>query len=337
MLLIDPVGSINKMFLDGTRPVPYPLFMTCFNKLLKDPQRIEPNAPSENLQEHFRAVCMALDLGIADPTGRGEDRKKEFYQHVYPVWKQALPETEFQRYQEILDGTTRRRRLEERQEEQRRQAEQARLAMEQAAAEAAKVKQGPRFADLTKAVLEMEGSNGVVLTRQVRRPTPRPARPSTPAIPGMEAAVPVHGSVEELIDALGAGEVPLQYAERGSKLSFARYAFRGENVSLQLVKTSNGYYLLLSYPRGYTQLAGAAEAVKAYMTGLGYEQTGPFFFEKTQGELTFKASLGAHSTNLAEKRGFPFTSASLARALGGLHEKLVALIEELEKELRRNP
>jgi hypothetical protein len=122
MSLIDPVAAINKIHREGRHPVPYPAFMNCFNRLIKDLHTLEPKPPSEDLKEFFRAVCMGMDLGIADPGHRGEDRRREFYERIYPVWKASLAEEEFQRYQDILEGKSRREQERQREQERDREA-----------------------------------------------------------------------------------------------------------------------------------------------------------------------------------------------------------------------
>ena len=336
MPLIDPVASINRVFLEGTRMVPYPLFMTCFNKLLKEPSKLDPRQPSEELKEYFRAVCMAIDLGIADPSGRGEDRKKEFFNSIYPVWKQGLPESDFQRYQEILGGIVRRHRLEEFEEARRRQAEETRKAMGEAAEAAAKPGR-PLFADLTSAALEADEGDQPAAPAPGRRAAPGPPLSRPAELSELEAAaIDDYNSIDDLVDSMSGGETKMiEYSDRTHRRPFARYVFQGENVTIQLVKSGNSYYMLMSYPRGYVRLPGAAEAVKETLTGMGYQQLGPFFYERIQGELAFKVNVGAHSTNLAEKRSFPFTIAALTRAMEQLHGTLDDVIAELERKLRK--
>jgi len=309
--------------------------MNCFNRLLKSPPSLEPNPPSEDLKEHFRAVCMAIDMDISDPGGREEARKEEFYKHIYPVWKEALPEAEFQRYQDILDGTTRKRATQEKEERRRLEAEEAEKRREEAAAKAAQEDEGMGLAALSQAALEAEEAMDAGPRRRLRRRAPRPPATGGPGVLEEGVPAPVLDSIDELIDAVAEGELRVEYSRRSARRPFAHYRFRDENVSVQLVRTSNSYYLLVSYPLGFSELPGAAEVVNAVMTSMEYEQTGPFAYEKKQGELAFRVSLGAHSTNLAEKRLFPFTPTTLGRAIEQMNDDMVTIIARIEGDLRR--
>jgi hypothetical protein len=60
----DAMGKIQQIYMEGTRPVPYLTFMNVFNELLTDPIKVIPKEPSEELKEGFRAVCMAVNVGV---------------------------------------------------------------------------------------------------------------------------------------------------------------------------------------------------------------------------------------------------------------------------------
>ncbi len=333
MQLVDPTASVSKMFRDGNRLVPYPLLMACLNRLLKDPSALAPHPPSEDLRPLFRAACMAVDLGVADPLERDEERKKEFFEHIYPVWRQSMSAEEFQPYQDILDGKTRQRMEQQREEEGRRRAEEAQEALEKAAEEAAKPRQRLRFVDLTQAALEADEEVQEVADVGISpRPT-RPARRRGPELIVEDLTATLMDSVEDLADTLAAGELPIEYCDRRTRRPYARYRFGDENVTVQLLKTGHAYYLLLSYPRGFAELPGAPEAVQAVMVEMGYQQAGPFSFERVQSEFTFKVSVGAHSTNVVQKRGFPFTAAALGRAVEQLHADLVRILTSIKRQL----
>lgn len=104
---VDPIGKIQQIYLEGTRHVPYMTFIHVFNELLADTVAVVPKEPCEELREMFRATCMAANVGVSDPQGRGEQRVEEFRQKVYPVWKEKLPAEEFAKFEDILQGAMR--------------------------------------------------------------------------------------------------------------------------------------------------------------------------------------------------------------------------------------
>ena len=102
----DPVESVKSLYRDGMGTVPYATFMKCFNALLNDPGAVTPREPSEDLYDQFAAVCMALNLGIRDELERGDEREEEFYEKVYPLWKEHLSEEKLEEFQAVLEGTS---------------------------------------------------------------------------------------------------------------------------------------------------------------------------------------------------------------------------------------
>ena len=196
----DPVASINQIFQEDSRRVPYPVFMRCFDALMKEPGGTEPEEPSADLKETFRAVCLAIDVGIADRQQRDEDRIEEFYEHIYPVWKEALPESEFQAYQQILDGQVGERMRQRRREEQKKCAEEARKRREKEMDPEFRGEAHARFEQLTAAAMkqlgeeeeapaETEASSEVGGTAS--------AGEKTPASPAPEDAEPAVSEAEE--------------------------------------------------------------------------------------------------------------------------------------------
>jgi len=315
MLYADAVGSITKMHREGFHRVPYQVFMTCFNKLVRDPAKVEPYQPSEELKQYFRAVCLAIDAGIADPMGRGEDRKREFYERIYPLWKQRLPQAEFQPYQEILDGRLRERLERERLEQQQREAEEARRKREQALAVRPDEDRHALFQQLTEAALkeaEAEETAGEEATVMMVGPAPE------------------RRNVEELATAVSEGRIPIWYGTPEGKKPYAYYYFRKKKVAVQLVKTRHTYCLALRYPRGFAKRVGAGVIVKRRMEEWGYRERKPFSFFKAQYFFTLRARIGNTSTNIVQQRHPEFTVQGLAQALRALHAELVRILRALE-------
>ena len=101
---IDQVAKIQNMYREGTGPVPYATFMAVFNRLLRDPDALEPKKPNEDLLPFFRAVCMAASVGILDAEQRQEQRIQEFLDNVYPVWQEALEERQMREYDNMIEN-----------------------------------------------------------------------------------------------------------------------------------------------------------------------------------------------------------------------------------------
>jgi len=295
--------------------VPYQVFMTCFDKLFKEPSRGEPLPPSEELKQYFRAVCMAVDLGITDPEGRGPDRIREFYERIYPVWKEGLPQADFQTYQEILDGKLRQRLEQERREQQMREAEQARQRREQELAARSREDAHAIFERLTRVALhEAE------------------AEPETDetAAPAAVQPTPERRTVEELANAIAEGQIPISYSDPQSKKPFAHYFFRDQTVTVQVVRTRRTHCLALRYPKGFSKQVGAGVIVKNMLESWGYRERKPFSYFKEQYFFTIRVRVGATSTNVVQQRHPPFTSHALAQALRALHAELARVVQALE-------
>ncbi len=306
------------MFLSGTRGVPYQVFMTCFTKLLKDPATtLEPLAPSDELREYFRAVCQAVDLGIVDSQDRGKDRKREFYERIYPVWKGSLPEGEFRAYQEILEGKVRERMEQERRERERREAEQAARQAEEALGKVSEEDVHARFARLTRAAL-LEADEAEAAGEQAAAAA---AVGPAPELPSMEA----------LADAISEGGIPILYAPPKEKKPCARYRFKDEKITVQLVKTRHSYCLALIYPRGFAKRVGAGVVVGRQMKKWGYHERKLFSYDKEEYFFLLRVKVGPDSTSIVQQRRPQFTVQALSQALRALHAELVRIITGLER------
>jgi len=322
MLYIDPVGAIAKMHREGTRKVPYPVFMTCFTKLLKDPGSVEPLPPSEELKQYFRAVCMALDLGIADPERREENRRREFFERIYPAWKAALPEAEFQTYQEILDGKLRERIERDRREQQQREAEEAQKRREELAAARSEEERRAMFQRLMRAAL---------------RETETEEEAVGAAATAVAGPTPERRTVEELATAVARGELPIWYSDPASRKPYACYRYRNQTVVVQLVKTRHTYCLAVRYPKGYARRVGAGVIINKLMQERGYVERKPFSYFKEQYFFVTRIRFGSTSTNIVQQRRAEFTVHALAQALRAVHAELERILDALEGTWAERP
>ena len=128
--------TIKAAYEEAREGVPYATFMKCFNALLEDPAEIEPKQPEEDLHPYFEAVCMSFDLGIRDEQNRGERRRKEFFENIYPLWREQMPAGRFHHMDKILEGDSEIKGSKRQDRQRERQLEKAERALDDALREA---------------------------------------------------------------------------------------------------------------------------------------------------------------------------------------------------------
>ena len=343
--MVDPVGAMSRAFRDGTKEAPYPLLMNCLNRLLKDPINVVPLPPSEDLKQFFRAVCMAVDLGIADPQGRGEDRKREFLDHVYPVWKEALSEAEFQPFQEIVDGKVRQRIDQEKKQKQESSEPTPRPVRQARVSEESEAARHQKFARLMEQALrevgDEEEAEEAAAQGSRHAPAPEPAAPEiTPAAaqaktPTAPLELPLHADTsEELANTISSGDAPLRYSSPKERTFYAQYYLRGEQVTVQLVKSVSARYCVVVYPHGYAQRTGAGVVARNQLAEMGYTERKPLSYEKTVDHRHSRVKLTSTTTSVARRREAEFTPNSLAQTVRWLDGELLRVIHRLEAAYR---
>ena len=300
----DPVTAIAQMYKDANRLVPYATFLKCFHKLTKDPATVEPKDPTDELRAVFRAVCMALDLGIQDTLERGEQRQKEFYEHVYPVWKQSMAEDEFEQYDRILDGTLRKARQRERREKQKQAAEEAFMegvevkGTEEQQTDLAKTSAAEDFGRSDRA----EADTVLILP-----------------------------SIAALLSCVREDRLPIRYTTREEKVFFAVYRSSGQDISVKLVKTGASCHMVLTCPKGAKGASGLAQRLRDFVAARDYEALDSYSYVRKAPEGTFKVMVGTRSANVALTRAEPFDPDSFCDSLTALDELLCGLMEELQE------
>ena len=373
MPLIDPASAINKIFREGRRPVPYPVFMNCLNRLIKDARTLEPCPPSEELKEFFRAACMAVDLGIADKTSRAEDRTKEFMEHVWPAWEEALPEAEFKPYQEIIGGERRQLLERTRQEEQTRRAEEAADRSRREESRTSLEEMRPMIAKAARAAIaalggdEEEEAQNAAIGPQAAAIGPHAAatgphaaegvdeeelaladtrNPTPPAGGKIDGAAPVSGGTEETIvessivklaNAIESGQVPVRYATRRPKTPYARFGFRDQSVAVQPIASGGSYYILMSYAHGVEDIKSVVPIIRNVLTGLGYVETEPVAYEKMIGMTKHKVRIGLRGMSLAQKHSAPLGAEEFSHSLTGMLAELVEMVDAIDRKLKEPP
>ncbi|MFP4027412.1 MAG: hypothetical protein ACLFWL_06440 [Candidatus Brocadiia bacterium] len=351
----NPVETIQELYFNGKREVPYPVFMRCFDKLLVNPPDLEPAEPTEELKTYFHSVCLAIDRGIADSQDRGKDRKKEFYESILPVWKEKLPRADFREYEDILEGALKERLDKQRHEEEQEEADLAEKRREEAES-ASQEEMHAKFAQLMEKALEEEELQEKAEAEESALPSetagvaeeppseqaikdtePKSEEPSEEKAAVVEEKkeekektdygnVPLVKSVDILGKAFADGKLPIRYTDLEEKNAYARYPLGDYTVLVQIVKTPNSYYLMLKTSIGTGGNAEAAEKAQETLQGLGYQQNKPRSFRRTEGESTFKLKFSKKTTFAACKRTTEFTPDVLAELLHKVHADLAEIV-----------
>lgn len=321
---IDPIKVINTIYFEETRRVPYPIFMNCFDRLLQDPPDLQPAEPSEDLEPWFRAVCLALDRGIADSERRGEDRKQEFYEHIYPVWKEALNKSDLQPYQEILDGKVHKRMA--RRKRQKSEEDQPRERQEFSPEQ--------RHARFESAMQDaLAATNRMDAREESKIPTGavKKAESEKPESKSSEGKIPVVKNIKALIAAIEKEIIPIKYNHIDNRRPCARYYLGSTQVSVQLIRTDNSYYCTLLYPTGISDRDAEEDAVLAVTSQMGYAEKGSYtYVNDKKDDYTLKIKIGQKSIYIASGRSEEFTMEPLLDALRTMHNNLVSLVDELD-------
>ena len=341
--MVDPVSSINKMYQEAGRKVPYPVFMNCFDKLLKSPPKLDPAPPSSDLKPYFHALCQAVDMGVADP--RGNDRAREFREKVLPAWKASLPPAEFAEFQQILDGTARKKMAEDKRAQERRAAEESDKRFEEEIKKMGKEDMHAQFSRLAEQAMadedaaeEAEKSAAEGGPDSAAAGAAAPTDAAAPPAAGAEAAagaakpaaVPLLNNVEALVNAFAEKKIPIRYSSMEDKKPYVQYMLGQDKITLQIVKTPNSYYLVLNSPRGYADKPDAAEKMTDLAAQMGYRETQPLTYEVVRGDHAFKLKLGRKSTYIACKRKSEFAPEFVVKALHELHADLAAIVLKFE-------
>lgn len=320
---IDPIKVINTIYFEETRSVPYPIFMNCFDRLLQNPPDLQPAEPSEDLEPWFRAVCLALDRGIADPERRGEDRKQEFYEHIYPVWKEALGKSGFQPYQEILDGKVHERmaRRERQQSEDDQPGARQGFSPEQ------------RHARFESALHDALAASSRMDAREEARIPTEPAKKAESEKPQGKSAggkIPVAKNIEALIAAIEKKIIPIKYNDIDNRRPCARYYLGSTQVSVKFIRTGNSYYCTLLYPRGISDRDAVEDALLAVTSRMGYAEKESYtYVNNKKDNYKVRIKIGQRSIYIASGRPEEFTMELLLDALRTMHNDLVRLVNEL--------
>jgi hypothetical protein len=293
----DMMGKIQQLYRED-RPVPYLTFMHMFNDLLADAENLVPEEPADGIREQFRAACMCAAVGVFDREGRAERRLKEFRETVYPHWKARLSPEQFAPYEDIVEGTERRKRA----EKERQLAAQAVDERSQALLRKLGLAQGPDEA-----------------------PAPPPAD-----LPAHLRRARKFGSVDELCKALRSGELQAEYLPREKATNLASYPLDGQDVTVKLARAKGKTYVVLSVGVGRETAPDGPEVVDTLAAEMGYRRVADFAYMRDDGEFTCTISVGPHVTNTACTADKGNADPATVRRIQRLHRDLGELVERLQ-------
>jgi len=313
----EPEEVVRNIYLEGMSYVPYATFMRCFNKLIEDPSTGEPREPSEELYGTFEAVCMGVSAGIRDEMNRGEERKQEFYEKIYPVWRRKLSSAQAQRCQMILDGTLKEGEAAEQREKERqfKKAEEALSAAIRDAEAKARFKRDGSAAEEPQ-VLEVEAEQEAL---PAGGEAPSTGLPAAPAYPNLYA----------FTESIESGALNIRYGTKGDKAPFATYMMKEKEVSVRLIHAGASYYLILMYASRHQAGEPLARRLRMCMEKRGFTAKGDYAYSRQHRGHTYTVTLGKGVVSVALKCPEPFKPPSLARAVGVLHKLLQATVEEV--------
>ena len=339
----DAIGKIQQYYTDGSRQVPYLTFMNVFNDLLDDPVKIVPKEPTEELKEKFRAACMAVNIGIYDTEGRGEDRAREFHEKIVPVWKAKLPAPEFAKCNDILAGGNRAKAV---------KAEEKR-----AGADTVTESTSLKTADLLRRLGIAPDDKAVQEKPKPAAPAPAPVKASPVQQPAEEAfelespggvaleepdtseVLPPRGglpsvfaSIDELVDALRLGRLLVAFNPREDAAPFARYRIGSHEVQVRLVDGNTRNYVIGAVGIGFAQIPDGQKLLDGMAEDMGYRKTEDATYRRKEGDFLLRFRIEPNRVDLPcgypKGAGLDITIQQLQK----VHRDLGELLERLETQ-----
>jgi hypothetical protein len=364
----DAMGKIQQIYMEGVRPVPYLTFMNVFNELLEDPVKVVPKQPSEDLKEKLRAACMAVNVGVYDTEGRGDDRIREFKEKILPVWKQTLSAQEYAKYDDIIEGAM---RAKFRKEGEKRAAadtvsessgslktsellRRLGIAPEETKQPAVASAEAPTDTDMEEEVdvtpkapkapaakaaaskkdevafdfgnedaFELEAPGGAVLEEpESSEIFPEAAGVSTGVFP----------SIDELVEAVRAGRLHLEFKAREDMAPFARYRLGQHEVQVRLVDGNTRNYVIGAVLVGYAALPGGQAGVDKLARSMGYVKSDNLTYRRQEGEFLLRMRFQPDRIDMP--CGYPKGDGAdvVAQQIQRIHRDMGELLERLKPE-----
>jgi len=331
---LDAVAVVGEMYSTQPGPVPYLVFMQLFNELLSDPRAVTPMEPCEELQERFRAACMAVSMGVTDEEGRADERVQEFQSRILPIWREKLGPVDFRQYEDILRGMSLRRRKALQEEE--RGSSQIIAANEKSNALLRRL----RLIDGEGDPVTDDDSASVIFVAEVDAPDETepgegpeavavPPPPATvPAAAAEQEGAPVFESMSAMCRSIRQGLLAPEPGEKDGA-GFASYRVGVRSVSARRAHVSGKDYAVLVADIGYSSLAGGLEEMDVIAAAMGYKKmaSGAYMRKSEEYIQTLKAKADKVSVASAQTGDAP--PADLPSQLTTLHWDIGELLERM--------
>jgi hypothetical protein len=314
----DAVGKITDLYKEGEGQVPYLTFMHVFNDLLRDPMELVPEEPSEELQDKFRAACMAAGMGVVDPEGRADQRVAEFHDKLVPVWKEFLSPQDWHDMESLLQGEALRRRRARRKEEEDSQFDLERPVNDKSSALLARLK----LID-SDAAPQQEGAPEAEPVSATG--TPRPAQQMVPP------AEPegLYESMSALCRAIREGQIDVVPGDDSGR-ELGAYRLNTHSVTVKLARASGQTYAVLTADAGLKDISGGEDVMNDIAEGMGFIQMTRQAYMRKQEERvhTLKAMKKKVSLACAVKED---DMKNIGALLNGLHWDMGELLERIDQ------
>ncbi len=240
--------TIKAAYEEAREGVPYATFMKCFNALLENQAEVEPKQPEEDLYPYFEAVCMAFDLGIRDEQNRGQRRRKEFFDNIYPLWREQMPAGRFHHMDQILEGSSEVKGSKRQDRQRERQLEKAERALDDALREAGvedlSVEGIAPDLDDIEPEPEAESEEAAEETQATAEEEGEAVAPVEP-VQELEVDYP---SLGKLLKAIESGEIEPEFVpaeKQKGREPLATCSFQNCEVELRLVESDKYRYVML--------------------------------------------------------------------------------------------
>jgi len=348
----DAMGKIQQYYLDGSRPVPYLTFMHVFNDLLEDPTAVIPKEPSEELKEKFRAACMAVNVGVFDTEGRGDDRVREFKEKVLPVWQQKLPAEEFAKYQDIIDGGMRAKFRKEKTPASAETITESATSKTSDLLRRLGITPEPQEGAASETISTAEAETVPELEPEVAAPT-EPADLAEAAedvfelespeafaleepeelevgVPPEETIPEVFESIDALVQAVRSGLLPTDFRPLQDMTAHSRYRLGEREVTIRLVEGNTRNYVIGAVECGYQQIPNAEDVLDDIATEMGYRKSDEFTYRRREGDFLLRFRVLPERVDMPV--GYPKGGGPdiLVQQIQKVHRDLGELLERLE-------
>ncbi|MEF8788463.1 MAG: hypothetical protein V5A84_05290 [Planctomycetota bacterium] len=326
--------TIKAAYEEARGAVPYATFMKCFNALLDDPAEMEPKQPEEDLYPYFEAVCMAFDLGIRDEQDRGDDRRKEFFDHIYPVWREQVPAGRFHHMDQILEGSSELKGSKSQQRRRQRQMDKAERALDSALKEAGVEDLSvegiaPDLDDVEpEPEAELAGAAEEAEETGEGQEAGEEAEPMAP-VEAVEEPEVDYSSLSKLVQALESGEVEPEFlpAKQKKKEPLATCMFHDCAVELRLVESPSYRYAMLRCEAHSGRDEELMDRIQSCLEDRGFKGPKKNAFMKKSEKRAYRVEVGEDYLRLALRASPEVLKADkvsgAVRALGKLLEYIL--------------